>query len=244
MTRLTVKQLAERHGVSRAIIYVWVEERRFSVLRIGAKGRRGRILIDDEEFKSCMGFVRAGVDKVPDSPRILVIDNNTTFPYKETKHIYAEGVAGQARVLWVPSVNMYALLYFGKSELLLNGQILTQGKVFILTPGSSLRSSKVKPVYYSDILSSFMSDTSRAKVSWDVWLRTARHTFPEFDLELLLNDIDTRCKAWILSGSVLADLRTKIDEVLNSDLAVKFPSLNRDLLLGGFCASIVRRATR
>src|ERR1043165_5632039 len=70
--------------------------------------------------------------------------------------------------LWIQSVNMYALLYFGKSDILLNGQLLTQGKVFILTPGSSLRSSKVKPVYYSDILSSFMSDTSKAKVSFVV----------------------------------------------------------------------------
>jgi hypothetical protein len=91
---------------------------------------------------------------------------------------------------------------------------------------------------------SMIEIASRAKVSWDVWLRTARHTFAEFDLELLLNDIDARCKAWILSGSVLGDLRATIDEMLNSDLAGKFPPLNIDLLLGGFCASIVRRATR
>ena len=37
MARLTVKQLAERHSVSRAIIYVWVEERRFPVLRVGER---------------------------------------------------------------------------------------------------------------------------------------------------------------------------------------------------------------
>jgi hypothetical protein len=85
---------------------------------------------------------------------------------------------------------------------------------------------------------------SRAKVSWDVWLRTARHTFPEFNLELLLNDIDAKCKAWILSGSALGDLRQKVAEVLESDLAQKFPQLDIDLLLGGFCASIVRRASR
>ncbi|WP_367840969.1 dsDNA nuclease domain-containing protein [Paraburkholderia sp. DGU8] len=91
---------------------------------------------------------------------------------------------------------------------------------------------------------SMIEIASRAKVSWDVWLRTARHTFAEFDLELLLSDIDARCKAWILSGSVLGDLRVTIDEMLKSDLAGKFPPLSIDLLLGGFCASIVRRATR
>lgn len=91
---------------------------------------------------------------------------------------------------------------------------------------------------------SMIETASRAKVSWDVWLRTARHSFPEFDLELLLTDIDTRCRAWILSGGVLSDLATKIDEVLATELAKKFQPLDVDLLLGGFCASIVRRASR
>lgn len=91
---------------------------------------------------------------------------------------------------------------------------------------------------------SMIETASRAKVSWDVWLRTARHTFPEFDLELLLSDIDAKCRAWILSGSALGDLRKKVHEVLNSELAQKFPPLDIDLLLGGFCASIVRRASR
>jgi hypothetical protein len=85
---------------------------------------------------------------------------------------------------------------------------------------------------------------SRAKVSWDVWLRTARHTFPEFELELLLSDIDSKCRAWILSGSALVDLRKTIDEVAGSDLAKKFVALDTDLLFGGFCSSIVRRASR
>ncbi len=124
--------------------------------------------IESEEFTRSMEFVRAGLDNVPDNAQVLVIDNKTSDNYSEAKHIYAEGVTGQARILWIHSVNLYALLYFGKSDLYLNGQALIAGKVYILTPGSSLRSSKVKPVYYSDILSAFMSDTSRAKVSFVV----------------------------------------------------------------------------
>jgi hypothetical protein len=52
MARSSVKQLADLHGISKAMIYVWVEERRFPVYRIGAQGRRGRILIDDETFSA------------------------------------------------------------------------------------------------------------------------------------------------------------------------------------------------
>lgn len=124
--------------------------------------------IPEEEFKRSMNFIQAKENALPDSSKILIVDSNTENQYKETKHIFAEGIDGQVRVSWVPSVNIYALLYYGKSDLYLNGQILTEGKVFILTPGSSIRSSKVKPIYYSDILSAFMSDTHSAKVSFVV----------------------------------------------------------------------------
>ena len=55
--------------------------------------------IEDEEFKRCMEFVRANADTVPDSSKILVIDNNPSHSLQKAKHIYAEGVTGQARVL-------------------------------------------------------------------------------------------------------------------------------------------------
>jgi len=124
--------------------------------------------IEDEEYRRCLSFIHAKKDDAPDSSNILVIDNKADNSFKNTKHIYADGVDGKARVLWIQSVNMYVLLYFGHSDLYLNGQSITPHKVFILTPGSSIRSSKVKPIYYSDILSAFMSDTSKAKISFVV----------------------------------------------------------------------------
>lgn len=85
---------------------------------------------------------------------------------------------------------------------------------------------------------------SRAKVSWDVWMRNARHTFPDFTLNMLLEEIDKKCKAWLLGGGVLADLEKCIRDLLESPLGKQFPTLNIDLLFGSLCAAIVRRATR
>jgi hypothetical protein len=118
-----------------------------------------------------------------------------------------------------------------------------------LVDGEDPAAIKVASILQRQLKAAGASETmveaaSRAKVSWDVWLRTARHTFPEFELELLLSDIDMKCKAWILSGSALIDLRKLIDEVGGSDVAKRFLALDTDLLFGGFCSSIVRRASR
>jgi Cap4 dsDNA endonuclease len=85
---------------------------------------------------------------------------------------------------------------------------------------------------------------SRAKVSWDVWVRTARHTFPDLSFNLLLGEVDKNCKAWLMGGGLLADLENFVQETLHSDIGKKFPVLDTDLVFGAFCAAIVRRAAR
>lgn len=91
---------------------------------------------------------------------------------------------------------------------------------------------------------SMIESASQAKVSWDVWVRSARHTFPDFTFNLLLDEIDKKCKAWLFGGGVLVDLEQFVQDVLDSPIGKKFSTLNTDLVFGAFCASIVRRATR
>lgn len=91
---------------------------------------------------------------------------------------------------------------------------------------------------------SMIEAASRAKVSWDVWVRNARHTFPDFSFNILLDEVDKKCKAWLLGGGVLGDLENFVQETLDSPIAKKFAALDTDLVFGAFCAAVVRRATR
>lgn len=122
--------------------------------------------IEPTEYKSCMSFVQANESKVIDTPQILVVNNDVESKFIQARHIFSEGITGEIRILRIPSISMYVLRYFGTSDLNLNGQGIKKETVYILTHGSSIRSSKVKPIYYSDIISSFLSDKSKAKITF------------------------------------------------------------------------------
>ena len=117
-----------------------------------------------DEYNRIKEFVEAPLDTIVDHPNMLYVTPYKQEDFKEAKHIYSEGLEGQIRVLKIPSVNFHFFKYLGNSELNLNGQPLLQGRHVILNQGSSIRSSKVQPIYYSDIIGAFLSDISRTKI--------------------------------------------------------------------------------
>jgi ABC-type multidrug transport system ATPase subunit len=120
------------------------------------------------EFDQCLEFVKAEEGDFIDNENYLVVDSNDDSRFESSKHLYSETMLGFARVFRVQSINTYFVKYYGSHQLSINGQLLTQDRVHILTQGSSLRSSKVQPVYYSDIISRFLSDTASQKIVFKV----------------------------------------------------------------------------
>lgn len=123
--------------------------------------------ISNEEFQQLKTFIEDREEKIPNSPNILVINNKDSGYNNTCKHIYCESLSSDVRVIQIDSVGMYALRIYGNIELQLNGQGISKERVHILTPGSSLRSSKVKPIYYSDIIGRFLADDSKARISFE-----------------------------------------------------------------------------
>lgn len=124
--------------------------------------------IPTEEFNSLKAFVEDKLETVPNSPDILVINNKEKGYQNSSKHIFCEPITEDIRVIQIHSVGMYAMRIYGKYEVQLNGQMVSSERVHILIPGSSIRSSKIKPIYYSDIISRFLSDESQAKITFEV----------------------------------------------------------------------------
>lgn len=115
--------------------------------------------IDEKEFLRCLHFVKATLQDEQDSENILVVNNQKEQTQNRAHHVYLESFHGEIRVLNIHSVNLYVFRYFGTETLFINGQPVRTGRVNILSQGSSIRTSGVSPVYYSDIVGRFMRAT-------------------------------------------------------------------------------------
>ncbi|HAF29334.1 MAG TPA: ABC transporter [Bacteroidales bacterium] len=123
--------------------------------------------IEQDEYQEIENFVFFGADKLPDTKKLLIIDNNESFEHENIYHLTNSSLSGQLRVLEVASANMYYIKYIGKSELYLNGQLLEQEKVYVLNNGASIRNPKIKPIYYGDIISQYNVDRIKSRIVFD-----------------------------------------------------------------------------
>lgn len=81
---------------------------------------------------------------------------------------------------------------------------------------------------------------SKCKVQWDVWLRDKRHSLAEFDLNFLLEELNSM-KNLLIGGQIaLKDMQGPIKQLLVKVKEKGFTTLSADLLLGGVLSQLVR----
>ncbi len=121
-----------------------------------------------DEYRNLETFVLTAKQTIPQNEKILIIDANKEFYHSQVKHLQVDGLRGQIFVLFISSANMYIFLINKENELYLNGQLLNPAKIHFLNTGSSIRNSKIKPIYYGDIVSTYNIDKQKVKTVFEV----------------------------------------------------------------------------
>lgn len=133
--------------------------------------------IPDYEAANITNFIKDPHAELSDHANLLVISQaKEQVNYQKIKTIIEPHLDQPLCVLYIASVQFYALKYYGIEELFLNGQPLRNDRVYILNQGSSIRSTKVPPIYYSDISSKFLMDINSEKI--DFIVDTLEYEFP------------------------------------------------------------------
>lgn len=119
-----------------------------------------------EEFSLLKVFLESSSATIIDETDILYI-SPTNENLEISKSFILEGLDNEIRVLRIKSINTLFYRYFGTDELTMNGQTV-QNRTHILNQGSTIKTSKSQPVYYSDIISKFLKDGLDEKITFKV----------------------------------------------------------------------------
>ncbi len=120
-----------------------------------------------EEFTDIEQFVKTDNLQETISENILLITGTEQeCPY--CHHFPVESFSGTLGILRIASTDLYFLKVPPDLEITLNGLPVSSDRIFLLATGSVIRHPKARPVYYSDIISHFMTRVDRTRISLEV----------------------------------------------------------------------------
>ena len=103
-------------------------------------------------FDDLKALVKSTSDDVIDNENFIYACGDDEWNYAHAKFIEKCGLKGKLVFYRVEGLNMFLLKEFGVDELTLNGQVLTSSNIQVFNQGASIRSPKISPVYYSDVI--------------------------------------------------------------------------------------------
>lgn len=133
--------------------------------------------LDPVEYETIRKFVLESFSEDNIHQNIVWIDGipKTDIDYK---HVYRDKLDGAIGILRIPSMEMYLLRYAGSSNIYLNSVGIKDRHVYTFPVGSSIRSDKFDPVYYSDVVGLFLNENRNQVISFealDIWYYFPNH---------------------------------------------------------------------
>ena len=121
--------------------------------------------IPEDEYYNCHAFTLSPkIEEIPHKENALILDKNNEAPFADFKHMKFKELDGRILILFLPSINAYAFRYVGETDLYLNGHSIMLNRTYMLPKGSAIRSPRIGSIYYSDIVSKFISAMNAEKV--------------------------------------------------------------------------------
>lgn len=131
--------------------------------------------IPAKDFRAMRAFVLGHDAEELLSKNILIIDEGSDVYEHKGPHLVAKNLSGMIAILRLTDIETYFIKYLGITPLYLNSLPLKSRRVDVFPTGSTIRGSKIEPIYYSDIVGKFLIGESDTKISF-----VADHVFYHF----------------------------------------------------------------
>ncbi|MBR6277857.1 MAG: ATP-binding cassette domain-containing protein [Bacteroidales bacterium] len=120
-------------------------------------------------------FVTESDSQKLDYPAVLVIRDEAKedgFKFEQAKSINCEGLDSDIYILRqeleTESGELYFMRYNGSHDVYLNGSPIFSDRIYAFAPGATLKMTKGRPIYYSDVVATFQADKTFSNLSFNV----------------------------------------------------------------------------
>jgi ABC transport system ATP-binding/permease protein len=158
--------------------------------------------IEQADYKKIESFVlNSNSTELAGFDDVLIVNSQDAEEYPQAKHLHSHDLNGEIILMRVNSVEIYFVKYTGNEDLLLNGMLMKPSQVYLFSNGSTIKTPKSLPLYYSDVISKFMSGMTDYRISF--LAHNIEFRFPNGALGLRdVNILEGPCKLiGIMGGS-------------------------------------------
>jgi ABC-type multidrug transport system ATPase subunit len=120
--------------------------------------------IGDADFNRCMELVRCKTVNDLSASEDFLIVSHAHAADSVHRFLFNDSLHGQLLVLFCSQAEILFARYIGDEQLTVSGQPFSSGSVLVFSPGSVIRDSKMRPVYYSDVMRRFLEDEKQTPV--------------------------------------------------------------------------------
>ncbi len=122
--------------------------------------------IPEEDLRESMAFVVSNDQTIPDNDNFLIISKDNKVKFERAKKINHPQLSGCIKILKLGQSGNYITKYCGEEAIYINGQVIDTNRVYFLANGSSIRSKKLKPIYFSDITSKYRTEAKTKELDF------------------------------------------------------------------------------
>lgn len=123
--------------------------------------------LSHEEFHQILKFCSKNHGMEPDFQNVVIISSAPVQKFRHSKHVFSEQVPGYIAIMKLENIGSYHVKYSGRETLTLNGVEMLEDEVYNFPSGGLIKGDGTDPIYYSDIISKFLEDQDREKLTFE-----------------------------------------------------------------------------
>ncbi len=158
--------------------------------------------IEPEESSLCLALTALGLSSASlDSPLSLFAGAEKTETLNKAHFLSIPDLEGTLVFIYMKRAQVFFMRYNGQDKITVNGQPVEKSNIMVLAQGAVIRSTRMQPLYYSNIVRNFLGSPKVESFTFSV--KDLEYTFPngKKGLNNLSVNIESGTLAGIMGGS-------------------------------------------